>query len=170
VIAATNTDLHYAIERGLFRRDLYYRLRVFDLSLPPLRARPDDILPLTESLLEEIRTRLGLERTPSLTRRAHAALTTYSWPGNVRELRNVLERAAILSDGTTIDEPDLSFDDDAPALTSTTNLDTIERETIERVLRECRGNKSHAAKRLGLSRMQLYVRLRRYDITGETVQ
>lgn len=169
VIAATNADVQRSIHSGQFRRDLYYRLRVVDIRLPALRDRRDDIPLLTEALLDAISARLGIAR-PRLTPAALQALLHHRWPGNVRELRNVLERASILTDDRTIDVRDLSFDDDETLddLGSSTHLGTIERDLIEKVLRECGGNKSLAAKRLGLSRMQLYVRLRRYDLPSET--
>jgi len=165
VIAATNSELRHAIEQGQFRRDLYYRLRVFDLRLPSLRERLDDIVPLSNVLLQDIGARLA-RPIAKLTPAARAALVAYDWPGNVRELRNVLERAAILSENGVIDAGDLSFDADVIASNPTTNLDEVERRLIEKVLRECHGNKSRAAKRLGLTRMQLYVRLRRYQVDG----
>ena len=102
VIAATNRDLRKAVERGDFREDLFYRLGVFDIQIPPLRARPADIVPLSESFLQEIGKSFG--RPPvGLTRDAQHALRQYDWPGHVRELRNVLERAAILCEGALID-------------------------------------------------------------------
>jgi transcriptional regulator with PAS, ATPase and Fis domain len=165
VIAATNRDLRGAVERGDFREDLYYRLQVFPITIPPLRERRDDILPLTEALLHEIVSALG--RPPAaLTREARQALMEHDWPGNVRELRNALERAAILSQGELIGAEHLALD---PTRTTskgavTSNLGTVECATISRVMRECRGNKSSAARRLGLSRTQLYFRLRKYGI------
>ena len=102
VIAATNRDLRKAVERGDFREDLFYRLGVFDIQIPPLRDRPSDIVPLSETFLQEIGRSFG--RPPAgLTRDARQALLQYEWPGNVRELRNVLERAAILCEGALID-------------------------------------------------------------------
>ena len=102
VIAATNRDLRKAVERGDFREDLFYRLGVFDIQIPPLRERPSDIVPLSETFLQEIGRSFG--RPPAgLTREARQALLQYQWPGNVRELRNVLERAAILCEGAPID-------------------------------------------------------------------
>lgn len=167
VIAATNVDLQAAIHKGDFRRDLYYRLHVVDIRLPALRDRRDDIPLLAETLIDEIAGRLGIA-SPRIAPAALSALVHYRWPGNVRELRNVLERAVILDDNASIDVRDLSFDDDAAVHTpASTHLETVERDLIERVLRECGGNKSLAARRLGLSRMQLYVRLRRYEIGGE---
>ncbi|MEO8383136.1 MAG: sigma 54-interacting transcriptional regulator [Acidobacteriota bacterium] len=162
IIAATNTDLQQAIKNGQFRRDLYYRLRVFDLKLPPLRERREDIPVLSETLLDEIALQLQ-RRRPRLTPAAHAALLNYHWPGNVRELRNVLERASIVCDHDALDASHLSFDTETLESGFSTDLSVMEREMIEKVLVECGGNKSAAAKRLGLSRMQLYVRLRRYQ-------
>jgi transcriptional regulator with GAF, ATPase, and Fis domain len=101
VLAATNRDLETALARGQFREDLYYRLRVFEIPLPPLRERAEDILPMAEAFLEEIGPAVG-RAAAGISRQAHEALLSYSWPGNVRELRNVLERASILCDGGLI--------------------------------------------------------------------
>jgi DNA-binding NtrC family response regulator len=101
ILAATNRDLEEALARGQFREDLYYRLRVFEIRLPPLRERTEDILPLAEAFLEEIGPAVG-RPAAGISRQAHEALHTYHWPGNVRELRNVLERASILCDGGLI--------------------------------------------------------------------
>jgi len=101
VLAATNRELDEALARGQFREDLYYRLRVFEIRLPPLRERPEDILPLAEAFLEEIGPAVG-RPAAGISRQAHEALHAYRWPGNVRELRNVLERASILCDGGLI--------------------------------------------------------------------
>jgi two-component system response regulator FlrC len=169
VIAATNRDLKKALERGDFREDLFYRLQVFDIKLPPLRARPTDILPLSEAFLEQIGRTFG--RPPSgLTRDAKEALMHYEWPGNVRELRNALERAAILCEGGLITTEHLSLDNGRrgprpPGGASTTDLSAVERDMIAQVLADCSGNKSKAAARLGISRTQLYVRLRRYQLS-----
>jgi len=164
VIAATNRDLRSAVERGDFREDLYYRLQVFPITIPPLRDRRDDILPLTDALLRDIAAALG--RPPAaLTREGKQALMEYDWPGNVRELRNALERAAILSEGELIGVEHLALDPTRTAKGAvTSDLGTVECATISRVMRECRGNKSSAARRLGLSRTQLYFRLRKYGI------
>src|SRR6186997_529805 len=102
VIAATNRDLRKAVERGDFREDLFYRLGVFDIRIPPLRERTADIAPLSDRFLQEIGTSFG-RPAAGLTREARQALLQHDWPGNVRELRNVLERAAILCDGAVID-------------------------------------------------------------------
>ena len=164
VIAATNRDLRQAVQRGDFREDLYYRLQVFPIAIPPLRERRDDIVPLSEALLHDIAS--ALRHPPAgLTREATQALIEHDWPGNVRELRNALERATILSQGEPIGAEHLALD---PARSShgavTSDLGTVECATISRVMGECRGNKSSAARRLGLSRTQLYFRLRKYGI------
>jgi two-component system response regulator AtoC len=167
VVAATNRDLRKAVDRGDFREDLFYRLQVFDIRIPPLRERFDDLLPLSEVFLQEIGRSFG--RPPAgLTKDAREALLRHDWPGNVRELRNALERAAILAEGGLIHAEHLGLQSRSAASVTpqgqTSDLGTVERETIARVMRETRWNKSRAAKRLGLSRTQLYVRLRKYGL------
>ena len=164
VIAATNRDLRKAVERGDFREDLFYRLGVFDIRIPPLRERPADIVPLSETFLQEIGRSFG--RPPAgLTRDARQALLQYDWPGNVRELRNVLERATILSEGALIDPSHLRLESAARSVgDDTTDLGVVERTTIAKILNECRGNKTRAARRLGLSRTQLHLRIRQYRL------
>jgi two-component system NtrC family response regulator len=162
VIAATNRDLRKAVERGTFREDLYYRLQVFEIAIPPLRDRKSDVLPLADAFLQDIARSFG-RPVPGLTADAKRALLEYSWPGNVRELRNALERAAILSEGGLIAPQHLLLPPQAAAA-ETTDLNEVERQTIGHVMRETRGNKSKAAKRLGLSRTQLYGRLRKYGL------
>jgi two-component system, NtrC family, response regulator AtoC len=170
VIAATNRDLRDAVTRGAFREDLYYRLQVFDIQLPPLRERTRDIPTLADAFLHEIGGTIG-QPLAALTPDAQQALMKYSWPGNVRELRNVLERAAILCDGGPITADHLSLPDEplTPASTQSVDLRVAERTAIEKALRDTDGNKSKTARRLGLSRTQLYVRLRRYDIVPPPV-
>ena len=161
IIAASNRDLDAAVERGTFRQDLLYRLRVFDIVLPPLRDRVDDIPLLAQQLLAEVAQTMG-RRIPRLAGAALDALMRHDWPGNVRELRNVLERAAILSDGD-IECPHLSLQTKRAA-PLTSDLTSLERETIERILSETDWNKSRAARRLGLTRTQLYGRLKRHGL------
>jgi two-component system response regulator FlrC len=163
VIAATNRDLRKAVARGDFREDLFYRIGVFDIQIPPLRGRASDILPLSEAFLQEIGRSFG-RPTAVLTREARHALAQYEWPGNVRELRNVLERAAILADGGHIDTEHLALQPSARGAEDTTDLSIVERTMIAKVLQECRGNKTMAARRLGLSRTQLHLRIRRYRL------
>ena len=177
VIAATNRNLRAAMEAGTFREDLYYRLQVFEIRLPPLRERREDILPLSEAFLHDIASSFG--RPPAgISREARDALLAYDWPGNARELRNMLERAAILCDGGLITGEHLNLFTAWPAGKSsprasaspvatpadTTDLRAIERSTIQRALETARFNKSLAARALGLTRKQLYVRLRQHGI------
>ena len=164
VIAATNRDLRKAVERGDFREDLFYRLGVFDIQIPPLRERPADIVPLSETFLQEIGRSFG-RPAAGLTREARQALLRYQWPGNVRELRNVLERAAILCEGALIDADHLALQPrQGHRATTRTDLSALEHTTIAKVLQDCRGNKTKAARRLGLSRTQLHLRVRKYGL------
>ena len=160
VIAATNRDLDDAVAQGDFRADLYYRLNVFDIRIPPLRERRDDILPLADSFLREFAGSRA-EVTPE----AMETLRGHDWPGNVRELRNVLERALIMCDGPFIDTEHLCLRvrKDAP-LSSITDLGALEKKAIERAMRDADGNKVKAAKQLGISRMQLYGRLQKFGL------
>jgi transcriptional regulator with PAS, ATPase and Fis domain len=160
VIAATNRHLHDAVARGQFRADLYYRLNVFDIRIPPLRERREDIPPLAVSFLREF-----AGATAALTPAAMEALCRHDWPGNVRELRNVIERATIVSDGPFIEAEDLSLSvtADVPLLSST-DLSVLERQAIEQAMRDVAGNKVKAARQLGITRTQLYGRLRKYGL------
>jgi DNA-binding NtrC family response regulator len=164
VIAATNRDLHQAVARGTFREDLFYRLQVFDIAIPPLRDRRDDVLPLSDAMLQDIGRSFG--RPPArLTSAAREALRRHNWPGNVRELRNALERAAIRCDGSLIDAGHLGLRAAArPMGEGSSDLQDVERGIIGRVLAECRGNKARAARRLGLTRTQLYCRIQKYAL------
>jgi Nif-specific regulatory protein len=164
VVAATNRDLRTAVERGTFREDLFYRLLVFDIQIAPLRERRDDIVRLSEAFLRDIGKSFG--RPPAgLTRDARNALVEYDWPGNVRELHNALERAAILCEGGLIDAAHLRLQGATRTTEQpTADLSTIERETIAHVLKDTKGNKVRAARRLGLSRTQLYHRIRKYAL------
>ena len=164
LIAASNRDLRVAMERGDFREDLYYRLQVFGIHLPPLRERPEDIVALTAQFLEDIGRSFG--RAPAgITHDAKAALLAHRWRGNARELRNVLERAAIVSEGGLIGPEHLALElVEKAAASATADVRTMERQLIERALRETRGNKSRAAVLLGLTRKQLYHRLEQYGL------
>jgi two-component system response regulator HydG len=162
VIAASNRDLRQAVERGTFREDLFYRLQVFDIQLPALRDRIGDVPLLAEQFLAEFGEALG-RRSTRLSDEARDALLAHSWPGNIRELRNILESAAILSDDGVIERRHLSLQA-KPIAAAPNDLGTIERQTIENVLRQTDWNKSKTARRLGLTRTQLYVRLRRYGL------
>jgi Nif-specific regulatory protein len=170
VIAATNRDVAAAVAGGSFREDLFYRLNVFEIVLPPLRERRDDILPLSEAFLQDIGRSFG--RPPAgISREARTLLLAYHWPGNVRQLRNALERAAILCDGGLILGEHLSLPaprqaSEATAAPPPRDLGALERQAIEDALREARHNKAKAARMLGLSRTQLYVRLRKHRLDG----
>ena len=166
IIAASNRDLGDAVERGTFREDLLYRLQVFDILLPPLRDRLSDVPLLAEQFLADCARTMN-RRIPGLRNDALEALLAHDWPGNVRELRNVLERATILSDGD-IEGRHLSLRPKMRALSSPSDLSTVERGTIKRVLHETGWNKSRAARRLGLTRTQLYGRLKRYGLETDS--
>jgi transcriptional regulator with PAS, ATPase and Fis domain len=163
VIAATNRDLHAAIRSGTFREDLYYRLRVFDIRIPPLRERPGDIALLTDAFLEEMGQTSGCPPA-RVSEEVRRMLTTHDWPGNVRELRNVLERATILCGGGLITPAHLLLQSAPAPSSSTADLDEIVRRQIAQTLRETAWNISKSARRLGLTRTQLYVRLKKYRL------
>ena len=163
VIAATNRDLLEAVARGQFRADLYYRINVFDIRLPALRERRDDISLLADSFLGEFALAMG-GRAAELLPEALVALLGHDWPGNVRELRNVLERATIVCENGLIRAQDLSLRRASVAAIDTTDLEVIERRAIERVMHEVGGNKAKASRQLGISRTQLYIRLRKYGL------
>ncbi len=171
IIAATNRDLEEEIKRGTFRRDLFYRLNVIALHLPPLRERADDVLLLAESFLQRAAEQRG-EPVKRLGEDAALALREYQWPGNVRELENALERAVILTSGTTIgvaalpervterrSEPLVA---DRP--TANPTLETIEKAYILWVLSSEQGNKTRAAEVLGIDPSTLHRKLARYGV------
>jgi transcriptional regulator with GAF, ATPase, and Fis domain len=177
VVAATNRDLEAALARGEFREDLYYRLRVFEIRLPPLRERREDILPMAEAFLEEIGSVVG-RPAAGISRQAHEALLSYPWPGNVRELRNALERATILCDGGLITIEHLpigvgqrgvaavSHDTNGAFPSGGVNLEVVERDLIMKALREAQNNRSQAARLLGITRSQLYSRMQKHGLSA----
>jgi DNA-binding NtrC family response regulator len=154
VLSATNADIKAMIQAGTFREDLYYRLNVIEVNLPPLAERNDDILPLAEFFLDG-RAELG--------EAARDALLGYPWPGNVRELKNAIERAALLAGGNAITPELLNLPQHAPAAAAR-NLDEPSREVVEAALHKADGVVSRAAQRLGLSRQALYRRMERYGL------
>jgi propionate catabolism operon transcriptional regulator len=174
VVAATNRDLKREIARGAFREDLYYRLNILPISVPPLRARSDDVAPIAEALLRDA---LGRHGVPDMLPRALALLLPwlqpYAWPGNVRELENVLERIAVLYSHRAA-APDRVGPDELRAVLPELFQVAEERQAgdlrsargaeeaavIRRVLGECGGNMNEAAKRLGVGRSTLYRKLR----------
>jgi transcriptional regulator with GAF, ATPase, and Fis domain len=170
VVAATNRDPRTAMERGTLREDLYYRLSAFEMSLPPLRERPEDILLLAEAFLEDVGRTVG-RPAAGLSKDARGKLLSHPWPGNVRELRNAIERAVILCQGGLITGEHLPMSlatDTAPppaAARAGMSLDAVERDLIKKAMAQANNNKSEAARILGLARGQLYSRLKRYGLT-----
>jgi transcriptional regulator with PAS, ATPase and Fis domain len=164
VIAASNRDLNRAVAEGSFREDLFYRLQVFDIRLPPLRERRGDIPLLIDAFLVEFNRSTGCS-SAGVTPDALEALQDHDWPGNVRELHNALERAAILCGGGLITGRHLSLRAaSVVAPRERRHLSDVERRMIEQVLCETGGNKSKTARRLGITRTQLYSRLRKYGL------
>jgi len=191
IIAATNRDLETAYKNGTFRKDLYFRLNVVTVHVPALRERRSDIPMLVQWFCERYAPGADLR----VSNAAMKALMNYDWPGNVRELENCIERAVALGDGTLIDlgdlpnsiavrdssrastvsAPELVSDlaataelrsANAAAPLSTTDLEDIERATIQRVFEQVKGDKALAGRMLGISRATLYRKLKRYNITG----
>ena len=175
LVAATNRDLKRAVAEGHFREDLYFRLNVVQLHMPPLRQRTEDF----ELLLDHFRERLARENERTVngfTTDAVKVLAAYKWPGNVRELRNCVERMVVMSRGTTLTVGDIPAEirgavaDDAvePPPEETEegelNIDSRERDLIVRALRECQGNRTHAAQKLGISRRTLHRKLHKYGL------
>jgi two-component system response regulator FlrC len=164
-IAATNRDLRAMMDDGRFREDLYHRLAVFPIRLPPLRERPADVLPMARALLARIAA--DLKRPPlRLAPEAERRIVAARWPGNVRELANTLERAAILADGDTVREEHLWLDD-APARSAAFEikpLAELEREAILRTLESTGQNRRRAAELLGIGERTLYDKLKRYGV------
>jgi two-component system response regulator AtoC len=163
-IAATNRDLRAMIEQGRFREDLYHRLAVFPVRLPPLRERRGDLQPLAGTLLRRIGEELG---RPGLRLAEDAArrIADAPWPGNVRELRNALERAAILADGNEVRAEHLALESHGPATPAAgRTLADLEREAIAGALAEVGGNRRRAAERLGIGLRTLYDKLKLYGI------
>ena len=162
-VAATNRDVDELRATGKLREDLYHRLAVFPILLPPLRERPRDILPLAETLLARVAAMTGRAHL-TLSPEARELVVAAPWRGNVRELANVLERAAILAGGTEIQPEHLELGDGAvvPAGGDGATLDDIERAAIERALAAVGGNRRAAAERLGIGLRTLYDKLKRY--------
>jgi transcriptional regulator with GAF, ATPase, and Fis domain len=186
VIAASNVDLARAVEQGTFRRDLFYRLSVFPIQLPPLRERPGDIHTLVIHFLEHYKQKTG-RFIPGISRRALQALNSYDWPGNVRELENAVERAVIIASGRQIELDDLpeqiartAHEERARArgereraaaegrsltleIPVPATVEEIERRAIEATLDYTGGDKTRAARALGIGRKTLYRKLRQYE-------
>ncbi len=171
VIAATHRDLRAMVASGTFREDLFYRLRVIEVSVPPLRARREDILAIARAVLARAALRLGRAIT-GLTPRAADALARYDWPGNVRELENAIERAVVLADGPRVEVDDLPEEVRDPAVKSKPNatqpfvgqtLEQAERALILATLAANDGHQGKTAAQLGIGTATLYRKLRAYD-------
>ncbi len=186
VVAASNVDLKRAVDLGTFRQDLFYRLSVFPVTLPPLRERPEDIHPLVIHFLEHYKQKTG-RFISGMSKDALQALITYQWPGNVRELENAIERAVIIASGRQIELEDLPEAISKIALeerdrikverakaasegrtttfevTVPSSMEEIERQAIEATLDYTEGDKSHAARALGIGRKTLYRKLEQYN-------
>lgn len=169
VIAATNADLERAIAAGEFREDLYFRLNVVELRLPPLADRPEDILPLAEHFLDQLSPSPdGVVRR--LGRSAREALLEHRWPGNVRELRNRVQRATLVAAGMVIEPEDLGFAPGAAPLRPADDLDPeelVQRRAVEAALERAGGVVAQAAAELGISRQALYRRMARLGVEIE---
>jgi DNA-binding NtrC family response regulator len=179
LIAATNRDLRAALEEGTFREDLYYRLNVVPIDIPPLRERKEDIPDLVDHFLNRFARESGKD-IHSITPAAVKTLMDYHWPGNVRQLENIVERGFALSAGPVLDIGDIHLDQRGPAANMTggaggapflpegMTLELWEDEMIREAMRRANGNKSEAARLLGLSRNALRYRLAKLGVADET--
>ncbi|MEE9554022.1 MAG: sigma-54 dependent transcriptional regulator [candidate division Zixibacteria bacterium] len=169
IVSATNRDLETAIKDGKFREDLYYRLNVVPVNIPPLRERRDDILPLVEHFIETY-NRKNNKNVTGITPKAKDLFLNYAWPGNVRELENMIERAIVLSIGEVIDlgdiDPFIGSRETASDISSgdDLNLDRIEKQTITRALKKTGGNLKEAAELLGIHRNTIRMKINKYNI------
>lgn len=180
IVAATNQDLNEAIKNGRFREDLYYRLNVISIHVPPLRERKDDIPLLVEHLLEKKRNQVtNNKKVTDISKEAIQALLDYDWPGNVRELENVIERALILTKGDTIERCDLPeflqkmdkpfmvrhrFSDNSGLKSLKEALKNPERQIIQHALEQMGWNRKEVAASLGINRTTLYNKMRKYGL------
>jgi DNA-binding NtrC family response regulator len=165
LVCATHKDLEQLVKDGVFREDLYYRINVFEIEVPPLRERRADILLLARHFVETYARAMG-KPMRALSPEAEGLLTSYAWPGNVRELENAIERAMVVGQGDTIAADDLPMraPGDASAPADDRSLAALERLHIERMLEELDGNVTQTAKALGIDRATLYNKLKRYGI------
>jgi two-component system response regulator HydG len=166
VVAATNRDPRKAVEAGKLRQDLFFRLNVIQIEIPPLRARREDIPVLAAQFLSVYAARMHRQMN-AISDRAMEAMRSYSWPGNVRELENVIERAVVVARGDTVEKSDLAAEisglEVAPA-PATLNLEEMEKRAIVQALKEAGGNKTQAAAKLGIFPSSLYKKMRRFGL------
>jgi two-component system response regulator HydG len=173
VIAATNRDLEACVRQGTFRQDLYFRLNVVQIKIPPLRERKSDIPLLVNSFLEKFSDHDGPARV--IAEDAMARLIAYDWPGNVRELENAIERAVALGSGPILQVGDLPSNlhhgtgERMPQNDELVPLEELERRAILRALREASGDKLAAARLLGIGKTTLYRKLKQYDAQARSV-
>lgn len=169
LIAASNRDLSKEVKAKRFREDLFYRLNVMPIYIPPLRELKEDIIPLADYFLNLICLKLG-KKIGGFSPTAQQALLNYSWPGNIRELSNLVERSVILSSGSMIEPLDLGFSTTAKAAASgapdskMVSLEEIEKDHIQKVIEASGGNLSRAAEVLGITRSTLYSKIKRYSL------
>ncbi|MDX1320845.1 MAG: sigma 54-interacting transcriptional regulator, partial [Oceanospirillum sp.] len=172
IVAATNRNLEEEVKEGRFREDLYYRLNVLTLTLPPLRDRPEDIPTLVHSFSRKLSKELGLPPVP-LTHEDMAVIAGYGWPGNIRELKNFVERCILLgrlpiesfSRGDSMSQGNENVQTEGRGYPSSWPMDEVEKHHILQVLSEFQGNKSAAARQLGISRKTLDRKLQAWDET-----
>jgi two-component system response regulator HydG len=162
-VAATNKNLEDLVKAGAFRPDLYYRLKVFAIDLPPLRDRREDVPLLADHFVKKLATTMN-KPVPTLSPQAVDLLLAYDWPGNVRELENAIERALVIGREPEIQPADFPFQLQPSSQAGGHTLEEVERVHIERVLRETEGNLSRAARILDIDRTTLYNKLRRYGL------
>jgi transcriptional regulator with PAS, ATPase and Fis domain len=165
LVCATHRNLEKLVEEEQFREDLFYRINVFSIQVPPLRERPEDVLPLARFFIEKYARAMG-KPVKAVAPEAEAVLLAYRWPGNVRELENAVERAMVVGRGPALEARDLPVsaldgDADEPLARS---LAALEKEHIARVLSDCEGNVTRAAKVLDIDRATLYNKLKRYGL------
>jgi two-component system response regulator AtoC len=165
VITATNKDLRTSVKQGEFREDLYYRLKVVTINLPPLKDRKEDILPLAEHFLRKY-AKENNKGDKIFSPEVIEFMLNYSWPGNVRELENMIEHGVILSKDDAIAIAELPQDITYPAPLEEKTIEAVTRNHILHVLEEVEGNISKAARILGIRRMTLYNKLKKYDLPG----
>jgi DNA-binding NtrC family response regulator len=173
VIAATNLDLKVAVKKGDFREDLFYRLSVIPIPLPPLRKRPEDIGPLLNHFIQKHNRRRQQNPILKVTDRVYALFLQYPWPGNIRELENAIERAAVIEESQEITLQSLppqlqnySAETHADAQPESLTLAEIEEEHIRKILQAHGGNISRAARTLAIDRKTLYDKIRKYNLPG----
>ena len=168
LIAATNTPAAVLRDPAAFRPDLLFRLNTVEITLPPLRERPDDILPIARHYADRYSQKYN-KPAKTFSAEAETALRRYDWPGNVRALRHAVERAVIMSPGDSMEPGDLQLDYHSPTqrtapTEAVLNLEQVEKATIERALHKHGFNISHAAKELGLTRASLYRRMQKHGL------